>query len=257
MRKIILCGTGQIARALLDTLPYGSVACLCDYREKNIGKRIRNIDIISFQKLKQIYEDYDVLIATTADGDHCREMLSELGIPYWNYELLKENSYFNRADFIERQDEGYLEKYRNDFSLKDHIFYRPIDCWYREDYFSETNKRLLSLCRDGRRTEVELFLKEYYNRNDDTVYADTFYANRPCLRLIRRLMAEQGTKAICDMACGNGELIKKLKEDGHQCAAVDVAAEKIEELRLDGVDARLGTVEQWNRFHLETGSLTR
>lgn len=86
----ILFGAGIIGRMALDDYGKEQVAFFCD-NYCNISK-VKGIQVIKFEKLKEIYKDYDVIITpwnTDARNEICRQ-LEQNNIPYTIYKP-KEN----------------------------------------------------------------------------------------------------------------------------------------------------------------------
>lgn len=82
MKNYILFGAGIDGRHALRLLGMRSVAYFCD--NVKAGSNIQGIDVISFEKLKRIYRDYDVIITTSKVRNviEITSQLKEENIPY-------------------------------------------------------------------------------------------------------------------------------------------------------------------------------
>ena len=62
-KKIILFGAGQIGRKALSYFGRKRVHCFVDNNEKLAGSMIEDIPVVSFEALKEIYPDYQIVIS--------------------------------------------------------------------------------------------------------------------------------------------------------------------------------------------------
>ena len=62
-QKIILFGAGQIGKKAMFYFGPDKIHCFADNNEKLAGSIIENIPVISFETLKEIYPDYQIVIS--------------------------------------------------------------------------------------------------------------------------------------------------------------------------------------------------
>lgn len=62
-QKIILFGAGQIGKKAMFYFGPDKIHCFADNNEKLAGSTIENIPVISFETLKEIYPDYQIVIS--------------------------------------------------------------------------------------------------------------------------------------------------------------------------------------------------
>lgn len=66
-----------------------------------------------------------------------------------------------------------------------------------------------------------------------------------------------GRLRVLEIGCGGGELAKELLERGHEVVAVDSSAERVEEARRRGVDARLANFPDFDGAEFDAVLFTR
>ena len=89
-KKIILFGAGQIGKMALRYFGQDEVHCFVDNNEKLVGKKIHNVPVISFLRLKEIYKDYQIVISVDANNAFSlAAQLEEAGIMQYEMFLKK------------------------------------------------------------------------------------------------------------------------------------------------------------------------
>ena len=67
MRQIILFGAGKYGRAALDYFGRENIFCFADNNKLMAGQRVLDVPVISFERLREIHGDYDIVISTGAE----------------------------------------------------------------------------------------------------------------------------------------------------------------------------------------------
>lgn len=105
-KKYIIFGAGRYGEEALFYYGLKNVAYFCD--NKKFGSVIRGIEVIDFQKLQQIWEDYQIVLAVSR-VEYKKEMQNQLeqqGISYEIFysieEKLQENNFAGEYQFINR-----------------------------------------------------------------------------------------------------------------------------------------------------------
>ncbi len=89
-RKIILFGAGNKGKEALKRYGKDKVAFFCDNDKNKIGKIIDDVDVIAFEKLKEIYSESYVIIVTLASPCFVIGQLENAGITdYLLYQDIK------------------------------------------------------------------------------------------------------------------------------------------------------------------------
>ena len=76
------------------------------------------------------------------------------------------------------------------------------------------------------------------------------------LRFVLESLPAAGLR-ILEVGCGGGELAKELQERGHEIVAIDSAADRVEEARRRGVDARLANFPDFGGVDFDAVLFTR
>ncbi len=220
MRPVIIFGAGIMGRKLLNILQWNVVTYFADNDKGKHGKKIRNIPVISFDKMISLATEYDIILSTPIIEME-KQLLSK-GIQYWTW--WGENSFFSRKSVIETQDKYLLDKFLYDKGDRDHILSYEIDNWFRKEYYLDENEEIINKIKCNK-------LQEIYNY--DMFYDDERYINRPGMRLIHNILKAEnnGKLKICDLACGHGELLKQLKSDGFETYGVDCNPIRVNDLK--------------------------
>ncbi len=67
MRQIILFGAGKYGRAALNYFGRENIFCFSDNNKLIEGQRVLDVPVISFERLREIHGDYDIVISTGAE----------------------------------------------------------------------------------------------------------------------------------------------------------------------------------------------
>lgn len=213
MKKIIIYGAGMLGRRLLNILPNKYVYCFVDGDENKIGNSINGVPILP---ISNISSEYDIIVAMYKIPIEVKIYLEKNQIKYYTYNIdpLAENSFFMKKDLVSYIDDSLIDRYYNEFDLLNSMFYEPIDDnWYRFDCCSEMTNNLIEAMKKEDDNKISHILsKVYVNRG---MIFDERYECRPGLRLIYGILKNQiPTQAkICDIACGNADLLKRLQNE--------------------------------------------
>jgi ubiquinone/menaquinone biosynthesis C-methylase UbiE len=244
MNKIIIFGAGENGRELLKKIDKGLVIFFSDNDCKKVGTYIENILVISFEHMLSLYKcgEFDIILST--DLQEMREQLRENQMCYWNNTYF-ENNYFSRPDIMAAIDCRLLEKYLYDKELKRAAAICECTNWYREEFCSDENKNLVSLMKENNLNNLNTYLKELYSGED--FFYDEYYENRPGMRLINNILINEypspETVQICELACGHGELLSRLSEEGFLVYGVDQNSERVQYVCKKGIKCMLSSVE--------------
>lgn len=97
--------------------------------------------------------------------------------------------------------------------------------FYRDDFYDESNRRLVQLCKDGNSEAIQAW---YMQKENDTYYFDEYLSNRMSLRIIAKyIKRKEKSIRILDVACGHAEIDIFLTKIGYKCSAVDMNEERI------------------------------
>lgn len=99
--RMILFGCGKLGYEALQFLGEGQIACFCDNNPRRVGGEIYGKDIISFDTLREQYQDAVVVIC--ADFRHSTEIAQqcmESGIKDWLYYSLCQGKYEDREEAL-------------------------------------------------------------------------------------------------------------------------------------------------------------
>lgn len=89
MKSVILFGTGEVSLQLSDWIEDDNISYYVDNNKDKVGKVFRGKEIISVCQLKEIYTEYEIVVAV--GNDYIEEIgtqLDQLGIPYsclWDF----------------------------------------------------------------------------------------------------------------------------------------------------------------------------
>lgn len=242
-RKIVVFGAGQNGERIMYRLGEANVAFFCDNYKS--GTEFLGKKVIGFSELVKINQnsEYDVILSTNADS--IRKQLDDAKIHYWESSGMV-NNFFCQETIWKTLDEELLNQYLE------------LDCydgrgdkaanWFRQDYRSDKNKRLVQAMENGNRDIVSRILADTYDNNTQNrkeLYEDEYYVNRPGMRLIAGLIRrdEREKVNVCDLACGHGDFLKELKSGKIVCYGADVSSERCRSLKVIGIECRLGGLE--------------
>ncbi len=113
-RRIILFGAGKRGKEALEKYGKVNVAYFCDNDKNKIGKRINDVEVITFEKLKDLYSESYVIIVTLAYPCFVIGQLENAGIT--DYLLYHDTKplivdYNNQEDTCVKEHNAFLRKY--------------------------------------------------------------------------------------------------------------------------------------------------
>lgn len=104
-KKIILFGAGKIGRFYLDALGSNAVYAFCD--NFSSGRELDGKKVISFDELRQIFPDYDVVLSVGRENMGAMErQLHEAGIPYSIYARQLRERQIKCGEYYKIENEG-------------------------------------------------------------------------------------------------------------------------------------------------------
>ncbi|MCI8553254.1 MAG: class I SAM-dependent methyltransferase [Lawsonibacter sp.] len=238
MKKAIVLEIGRKAREVVKKIGIEHIECFADSASENL-EPICGIPVISFEEMIRRWPVCDIILAIRSE--ELERKLQACGVTYWKNDDSNE-SYFMRQDVMDIIDEKLLDRYYYDMEAKFALFSERYEARFREEYYSEKNEALVEAFRTGNREFIQTFLENAYA--DNKIYFDEFYSSRPGMRLIRNIITSSSRRgnAICELACGHGELLKQLKADGFRVQGVDSSFARVEEVRASGIDCICGDV---------------
>lgn len=175
------------------------------------------------------------MVILSVDSDDMRQQLMEHNIEW--YEIKPGNrGYFNQSDVISKMDEKVLYKFDTDFWLKNSLVCTDYKNWYRTDYYSDENEKLIENMKKGDSEALQNWLSALYKSVLEKL-DDELFINRPGMRLIYNLIKrEQNQKLnIIDFGCGHGELIKKYYNDKMNVLGIELSKLRSDYLRAEGI----------------------
>jgi len=248
LKKVIIFEVGRKAREIAKKIGREHVECFADSSPENL-KSITEIPVISFDEMIRRWPECDIILSI--NSEELEQRLQACGVKYWRNEN-QQNSYFMRQDIMDLLDEKLLDRYYYDTGAKAALFSKKAENYFREEYFSETNRLLVEAFRAGDQETVQTMFERIYASNE--IYFDERYDTRPGIRLVRNILAgawlRKGSELpsvqdikICDLACGHGELLKALKEDGFQVQGIEKSAVRAEEVKKSGINCIIAEIE--------------
>lgn len=122
-KKIILFGAGKIGKHFLDIVGSEAVYAFCD--NFLAGRELYGKKVISFDELKQIFLDYDIILSVGSNnmGDIKRQ-LEAAGIPYSGYTRQLRKRQIENGEYHKIENEGVFTDKFVDFvkNRKPHVF---------------------------------------------------------------------------------------------------------------------------------------
>lgn len=90
----------------------------------------------------------------------------------------------------------------------------------------------------GKYEEADNYLTKLYS-GFDALFDDEFIDYRPAMRLIKQIIEMNYEKriSICDLGCGNGELLLNLDNDKYDLYGVDLSEKRVLRLLNSGINA--------------------
>lgn len=181
-RYVCVFGAGQCGKELLhNTYVGGNIAYFIDNDKNKQGENIAGIPIISFNEYLQ-RTDKCAMVILSVDSDDMRQQLREHNIEW--YEIRPgDRGYFNQSDVISKMDEKVLYKFDTDFWLKNSLVCTDYKNWYRTEYYSDENEKLIENMKKGDSEAVQNWLSALYKSVPEKL-DDELFINRPGMRLI-------------------------------------------------------------------------
>lgn len=242
MKKLIIFGAGHNGRNLLKKFRQNSVDYYCDNDINKIGKEVYGIPIISFEHMVKIHYKFDIILSV--DSEEMKEQLKVNNIKYYDNQSL--TSYFMQEEVKQYIDDTLYEKYIFDKEFHYIAYKEKLDNWFREEYYKKPNKDIVEVMKLGVIENIDCYLDQLYV--EDTFYSDEYYNNRPGMRLVRNILKNSEyipqKTCICEFACGHGELLLKLYEDGFCVKGIEKNKNRVEHVKAKGIDCVEGTVEK-------------
>ena len=235
MKQVIIFGAGKKGNILFNRLcGWRKVAFFSDNDISKQGKILRDTPIISYKQMLALQDDFDIILSTKIP--EMEEQLQKDGVKFSVFSG-GTNGYFGRADVLEALDKFYYDKWCYDREVLEIVFTEKKTNWFREDSYSVKNNQLIKdLLTEG------YCAQDYYSYDD--YWEDEKYCNRPDMRLVHKIITNSKTRlSICDLACGHGELIKKLAEDGHEVFGVDCNPQRVQFLNDEDIAAQCTDIE--------------
>lgn len=238
---IILYGAGKIGRSLVNTSLRNKVAYFCD--ANLAGTNVEGIEVISFEELKKIASNYEVVIAIK-NKDYRNEISSLLdinSISYFFYEDLDESKYAGELDYWKMRFEKEGESFENQFykRLMLAIANEESDDFWKDKIVVDfgcgprgslywTNTPRVSIGVDVLMPQyLECFGRDMIRHNMFYITSDERYVPIPdksvdYLLTINSLDHVRNLKEICD------ELVRILKQGGTLIASFNLFEEATE-----------------------------
>lgn len=146
----------------------------------------------------------------------------------------KGKNYFFSKEYSDYLDIELVSQFYNCFDVLQNIKRVSIVNHWRSSFLSRKNEELVKAMKASNEEQVNQILGVIYA--DNKLYFDEKYKTRPGMRLVRNIIVDKKLTKVCDLACGHGELIKKLKEDGIEVLGVESSIERVEALRRDNIN---------------------
>lgn len=244
-KKIVICGAGDIARNFLDYKPSDcQVKYIIDSDVDKVGSSIHWVKI--FDRNHLATEKSDVIVLLMFNDEETEIWLESLGVEWYRSYGRSDKNFFCRKEIVRYIDDEILSRYRWDKRIKKSLFSDGRrDNFFRKSYCSETNKNLVQLMASGKYEEADDYLTKMYS-GFDYLFDDEFFDYRPAMRLIKQII-EMNYKeriCICDLGCGNGELLLNLDNDKYDLYGVDLSDKRVLRLVNHGINAVSSRVEK-------------
>lgn len=244
MKPVIIFGAGYTGRKLLKRLPRGAVAAFADNDPAKVGRCIECLPTFSFDEMRREAE-LRCSIVLSVDSEEMREQLAAAGLSYWEV-FGEERNYLMRPDVVQTLDETLLDRFLYDKEEKDSAYLLAAKNWFREEYCSEDNRRYVDILKSGSPENLIQYLEAAYTKPE--IFSDEFYENRPGMRLTHRLIRLQLNvheikASVCDLACGHGQLLQRLKADGWSVTGVEQSTTRVSCLKDLGIPCLLASVD--------------
>lgn len=228
---VIIWGAGRKGKEIAGKLRKEEIKYFVDSDPSKIGIYREGIEVKSIETLK-FADRFDDIILTVVND----EILNYLrGLNIENIYTIED--YFNQPSLIEKMDDDLYTKYCYDYEIKEKLFFEDIEKnWFRKEAYNNINENLLKCMKKNDLEGVNEILDSVYAGG--RVAFDTYYSVRPGIRLANRIISSLPKSAtIVDFACGWGELIIKLSEQGYDAYGCDYSNAKVDYLKEKGVKA--------------------
>lgn len=226
MKKIVIWGAGKKGIGISNKLRKNDILYFCDSNNNKVGRYINGYVIEGANKLYEEDPNEIILISTVPLNEKSMEQI----IANWKGEAYYYVDFFSQAEIVNQMDEDLLSKYYLDHRIRDNIFNESKGNWFREDVYSDVNRRLIRSMKARNIGNVNTIMENAYNSGEK--FFDEYFDIRPGMRLIYRIICEKVNKKamIVDFACGHGELIQKLAHTGYLAHAVDFSEDRLSHL---------------------------
>lgn len=244
-KKIVLCGAGDNARNFLDYKPNDcQVKYIVDSDVNKLGTTIHGIEIFDRKHLEE--EKENIVVLLTFNDSETEKWLESLKVEWYRSYGRSDKNFFCKEEIVRYIDDEIFSRYRWDKRIKKGLFSdKRRDNFFRESYCSETNKFLVELMSSGKYEEADNYLTKLYS-GFDALFDDEFIDYRPVMRLIKQIIEMNYEKriSICDLECGNGELLLNLDNDKYDLYGVDLSEKRVLRLLNSGINAVNSRVEE-------------
>ncbi len=243
MNQYAIFGAGQVGYAMLKLLPNRYYYGLIDNDPEKQGQQIGEWTIFSVADFLAQKDRQDVTVIFTVPSEKDNALFEAAGIS-----CITKKEFLLQTDVLSYRDDWNLSKYRRDTWLKNRCFLEemPRD-FFRKDYVNAFNKELVEAMRRGNLDKADQMLVELGKQyelelpvDENGMYFDEYFSYRFDMRLAERLVYSGGPeRAVCDLACGHGEMLKALQK---RCrvTGVDLTPERVEACKAIGIEAYLG-----------------
>lgn len=232
--------SGSAGENILLRLGEENVYCFCD--NYKAGGVFHGKQIIGFSELVKFYSNSVCDVILSVNENSIREQLDSEKIVFW-----ESNDFFRQDDIARSLDDELYSQY-----LCLNNYENPLwrtENWFRTSYISEKNRQLVLAMESGSREKVlEIISNTYDTCDNEKIYDDEIFENRPGMRMIAQLIRKDQRKEIhvCDLACGHGSFLKELSNKRIKCYGADVSIKRCQALHSVGIECKLGELENSN-----------
>jgi hypothetical protein len=220
--KVVVWGAGRKGRSVAGKLRKNQLKYFVDTNSEKIGKYINGVEVRPIESLYK--ENPETVLVTTVQDDTVKRIVSK-----WKGKIFDVNDFFMQPEIIKQMDEDIYTQYLYDIEIRDAVFTEKTENWYRETFFDDKNQKFLEGMKKDDRKAVNNFLEGAYS-NKKPLF-DEIYDSRPGMRLARQIVNNmEKENRILDFACGHGQLIKKLAQDGYDAWGFDYSENRVASL---------------------------
>ena len=244
-KQLIIYGAGKNGKRIainnyLSTPPH----LIVDGDKQKQGSWFCGCEIISPEQLLELksLDDYEIILST--DNDAIRQYLKENNIEFWEAQGTRENNYFQRRDIRDYMDSRLLEKFYGDYHLKNSLYHVSNYDIFRTEYYSKLNQEIVEAMQEKDENRVNDIFEQIYVEYEPGW--DEQFLNRPGMRLASMIIHDKVVRqgSICEFACGHGELLQHLKQEGYDVIGVELSNLRCRYLEEHGIDYRCADVEK-------------